>query len=182
VGGGAVVAARYQAVPNAFTLRSITYTPDHGPSNSLLLTSRPERILQQYLDDYVHLAGTYPCQADLSRLYDEDTDPVLSGQPCAVVRPVASVAITRVTILAQGLVRQPSARLHIVVTYTSGERWEHDQGMIPDEYQLGWGIFWTHLDCWSSLGTLELFGKLVPDIPAGADYVGPHLAEFHCKH
>jgi hypothetical protein len=67
--GSTLFAARYHEVPNVFTLPSITYTPEHGPANELLLASRPEQVFQRYVEDYIHLAGTYPCLADLGLPY-----------------------------------------------------------------------------------------------------------------
>jgi hypothetical protein len=183
VAGGTLVAARYQGVPSALTPSTSTYTPPQGPSSPLLLASRPERVFQVYLAAYIRLAGTYPCQANLSMpYYGDNTDPLLNGKPCAVRRPVAGYTITRVTVRSRGLFRQSDARLHIVVTYADGTQWEDDEGLIPDEYQVAWGVYYTHLDCWSSFGTLQVFGRLVPDVPTGAEYSKIGGGPYYCKH
>jgi hypothetical protein len=183
VGGSTLEAVRYQGMPNVFTLGSITYIPPRGPANPLLLASRPERIYQRYLDDYIHLAGTFPCVENLGLPYfDFFTDPVLDGKTCPVTRPVASYTITRVTIRDHGLFKVSDALVHVTVTYVNGARWDYDQVLIPDEYQNAWAVFWTHLDCWSFLGGLLLFGRLVPDIPAGAAYSVTLQSNAVCKH
>jgi hypothetical protein len=109
---------------------------------------------------------------------------VISGEPCPVIRPVASYKITRVTIRDHGLFKVLDALVQITVTYVNSTHWDYDQVLRPEKYQNAWAVFWTHLDCWSFLGGLTLFGRLVPDIPAGAEYYVeyfPQLGNFLCK-
>jgi hypothetical protein len=162
-----------RGLPSRFSTGSITYTPETGPSNPTLLDSRPERIVERYLADYIGLAGTFPCLQDLSSPYDATEDPVLLGQSCPVSRPVAFYAVNSVKVLSHGLVGLPEATVRFVINYTDGSQWTGETGLVPDRYQMPWGIYFAHLDCWSSLGTLQMFDNLVPDIPPGAAYSPP---------
>jgi hypothetical protein len=157
-----------QGIPNPLFRPSITYTPQQGPPNPALLDSRPERLVLGYVADYLSLAGTYPCVQDLSR-YDAIGDPVLVGHPCRITRPVASYAVTAVTILTHGLNGLLEAIVALVVRYTDGRQWPHTIGMYPDRY-LGFPLLYFHLGCWSSFDTLQMFGVLVQDVPPGAGY------------
>jgi hypothetical protein len=170
-----------QGIPDPLFLPSITYTPQQGPPNPALLASRPERLVQRYVADYIGLAGTYPCVPNpTSPYYDEDRDPVLVGQPCRITRPVASYAVISVTIRTHGLEGRPEAIVALVVRYTSGRQWTSAISMYPDRY-VSVPLLYFHLDCWSSLGTLQMFGYLVPEIPAGAGYSSPDGLVTYCK-
>ena len=153
-------------LPDKFFNTSVTYTPRQGPPNPILLDSRPDIIIEAYLDDYIRLAGTYPCAQDLARFDSNDAGFPL---PCPVHRPVASYVITSVTIEPQPLESEPLAIVRFVMTYQDGTRWASDLGMVPDKYPR-FAFFFIHLDCWGSLETLEMFGRLVPEIPHGAEY------------
>jgi hypothetical protein len=182
LGANLLIHTQYRDVPNLFGPHQITYTPAKGPASASLLATRPERIYQRYLDDYLHLAGTYPCLADLPLSFDNITDPVLQGKPCHVTRPVASLAITAVTIVERGLGQPQRALLQIQVTYTDGTKWAREAAMDPGEDHLAWGSYYTQLDCWSSFDTLQMFGRLVPDIPIGAQYLVSLPNHYACKH
>jgi hypothetical protein len=174
-----------QGIPDQLFRTSITYSPQQGPPNPVLLDSRPEHIALRYVADYLRLAGTYPCFQDLSQ-YFEDLDPVLAGQPCRISRPVASYAVTSVTIRTRGLLGGlPVAQVILVVHYTDGRQWTDTYfGMDPDRHvTLPFIDF--HLDCWFTFGTLQMFGRLVPDVPPGAEYGprgGPYLCKDHAGH
>jgi hypothetical protein len=175
-----------QGIPDQLFRTSLTYTPQQGPPNPALLDSRPERVALRYVADYLKLAGTFPCVQDLSQ-YLKHRDPVLAGQPCHISRPVASYAATSVTIRTTGLFGgPPEAVVILVVHYTDGEQWTDTYfGMRPDHYGTLPFIFYFHLDCWASYDTLQMFGRLVPDIPPGASYEprgGPYLCKNHAGH
>jgi hypothetical protein len=173
--------AALTGVPDLFFLPSITYTPAQGPTNPALLDSRLEAIMQRYLADYLRLACTYPCVQNLtSQYYDGVDDPVLLGGSCPITRPVASYGITAVTIRAHGLFGRPEALVTIAVNYSSGEEWTGTIGMYPHRLR-SLMFVWFHLDCWSSIGTLNMFGRLVPDIPAGAEYLSWDGLMSYCK-
>lgn len=147
----------------------VTYTPPQGPTSPILLDSRPDEILRQYLTDYIRLAGTYPCARNPTS-YEEIADPLLSTGHCGIIRsPVASFLITSVTIQAHGLLSRPRALVNLTVRYRDGSQWNTEIEMIPDEMQGPWP-FATHLTCWFGAGTLLMFGQLTPDIPSGAEY------------
>ncbi len=165
-------------VPDPFFQTSVTYTPAQGPASPVLLDSRPELVAQRYLADYLQLAHTYPCVADLTA-YDDSIDPVLDGEACTVTRPVATDTVTAVTIQAHGLLSRPFALVHVLITYADGSQWASIIGLVPYSFQHQ-GLTYIHLDCWSSLGTLRMFGHLVPDVPPGADY-SPHDGQYVCK-
>jgi hypothetical protein len=169
-----------QGLPDPLFRTSITYTPQQGPTNPLLLDSRPERIVLRYVADYLSVAGTYPCAQDLSQ-YAELDDPVLADQPCHIRQPVASYAVTSVTIRTRGVLGgAPEAVVILVVHYTDDQQWTHSFGLYPDRYQNLLGIH-VHLDCWFTFETLAMFGDLVADIPPGADYSQPNGLVHYCK-
>lgn len=168
-----------QGIPDVLFRTSVTYAPEQGPPNPALLDSRPERIVERYLADYISLAGTYPCVQDPSQ-YDEQQDPVLAGQPCPVTRPVASYVVTSVTIRTHGLLGYTDAFVAILVTYTSGQQWASALYLGPDK-DVGLVLINLHYDCWSSAATLDMFGNLVPDIPPGASYSSPDGLTSYCK-
>jgi hypothetical protein len=174
-----LVTALAQGVPDPEFRTSVTYTPQQGPPSPVLLDSRPERIVQRYLADYVSLAGTYPCAQDVSQ-YDILHDPVLNGQPCPVSRPIASYSVTSVTIQTQGFTNGSVASVRYLVTYADGSQRAYGMVLAPDRSQVLWPLE-THLDCWSSLTTLEVFGDLVPDIPPGAAYSSRDGLTTYCK-
>jgi hypothetical protein len=173
--------AALTGVPDVFFHPSIAYTPAQGPTNPALLDSRPEAIIQRYLADYLRLAGTYPCVQNLtSQYYDGVDDQFLQSGSCPITRPVASYGITAVTIQAHGLLGRPEALVTIAVRYSSGQQWTGTIGMYPHQLQ-SLMFVWFHLDCWSSLGTLAMFGQLVPEIPAGAEYLSRDGLMSYCK-
>lgn len=153
--------------------QSVTYTPPQGPTSPILLDSRPEAIVRQYLTDYIRLAGTYPCAQDPASYHEVQevsTGGFLDTGHCAVKRPVASFTIPSVTIRAGGLLNRSRALVSVTVVYRDGNDWNTEIEMIPDEVQGPWP-FATHLTCWESVGTLTMFGQLTPDISSGAEYV-----------
>lgn len=159
--------------------RGITYTPEQGPPNPALLDSRPERIVERYLADYLLLErGTYPCTDDLSR-YQGWSD--LIRVPCPISRPVARYASTTITIQPQGLLDAPDATVRFVITYQDGSQWASQMVLGPDRRDKV-GFFYIHLDCWSSQEPLTMFGNLVPDIPPGAGYGPPGAGPILCQH
>ncbi len=162
-----------------FSNTSVTYTPAQGPPSPTLLDSRPDYIVERYLADYIRLAGTYPCVQDLSQ-YAKSDDPVLRGQPCPVTRAVATYVVTSVTIQTHGLANLPVATVTVVLTYRDGQQWTTAVFLSPDRYQQD--VFtYRHLDCWSSADTLELFGRLVSDIPNGAAFSSPDGVTIQCR-
>ncbi|HEU5439563.1 MAG TPA: hypothetical protein VFU88_09760, partial [Ktedonobacterales bacterium] len=70
-----------------------------------LLDSRPEQIVAQYLADYIAVAGTFPCAADLASYPFRDIhvgDQFLLGHGCRVQRPVASATVLSVWVHHKG--------------------------------------------------------------------------------
>lgn len=166
------------SVPDPLFEHSVSYTPDNGPPNPALLDSRPDTIVMRYLTDYLRLAGTYPCIQDLHQYIVTD-DPVLNGHACPVNRPVARYAVTLVTIQPYGLFEVSYAQVQILVTYRDGTRFVSEIDLDPGSVQHV-GIYFLHLDCWSSLDTLIMYPDLVPDIPIGAEYE-PQEGQYRCK-
>lgn len=163
-------------LPDPFFNTSVTYTPSNGPPNPILLDTRPETVIAAYLDDYIRLAGTYPCAQDLSSF---DSTRAILSLPCPVHRPVASYVITSVMIVPQGLLEEPYADVRFTMRYQDGTHWASEIDLVPDDYSL-FGYFFVHLDCWSSIETFQMFGRLVPDAPRGARY-GPPDAPDSCQ-
>lgn len=61
------------------------------------------------------------------------------------------------------------ADVQLEITYVNGA--QHTMTLIvePDRYQEYW-LTYLHMDCWSSLGILLLYPKLVSQVPSGANY------------
>jgi hypothetical protein len=66
---------------------SYSCTLEQGPPSPVLMVTRPETVIGRYLGDDIRLAGTYPCSSDTYH-HGNDADPVFTGHPCPVVRPV----------------------------------------------------------------------------------------------
>ena len=52
--------------------KSFCYRPEHGPPSPVFFVVRPEVVARQYVADYIGLAGTFPCAADLGSIADPD--------------------------------------------------------------------------------------------------------------
>lgn len=157
--------------------RSFTYTPEQGPPAAGLVDTRPDVIVQQYLTDYLRVAGTYPCAQDPST-YDDFEDPITHGQPCPVHRPVVGFVVTSVYvgILPTIDLGAPGAEVHIQVSYADGERLVSTITLTPHRYQ-NYLLAYVHQDCWD----LPLFyPEAVPQAPRGVWYVTAG-GEEHCQ-
>lgn len=152
-----------------------SYTPPQGPPGAGLVDSRPERIVVQYIHDYISVAGTFPCASSLAdypaRL--EGGDPVLLGHGCTVRRTVASVTVLSVWVHRFGAeldyYTAPKATVRYRVTYTNGEAFEGTLTLAPMESQR-YFLTYIHLTCWQSLDTLLLYPDIVPYVPSGVRY------------
>jgi hypothetical protein len=181
------VYGRYETthdIPNPFWAtfnRTFTYTPEQGPPSRDLFATRPDIVVRQYLADYLRLAGTYPCVQNLDG-YNVDYDPFLDGKPCTVVRPVASVAITSVTVAPPGCDCGPAmAEVHFRVLYTDGQSYLSFMTLVPIESDPYW-LTETHMDCWMSNDFFRLYSDIVSQAPPGVRYrVRGEIGGYRCQ-
>lgn len=175
--------AQYQSshnIPNPFWGvfgKTVTYTPEQGPPSPVLVDSRPEAVMLQYIADYQKLAGTYPCAQDVAN-YVTSMDPVLIGQPCLVHRPVVSVGVRLVQVGAaasspggMGPFEPPQAEIHLMIIYAGGTQYAMTISMFPIRYDKYW-FSYLHMDCWDSSGIADMYPRLVAQAPSGAHYYG----------
>jgi len=172
-------------IPNPFWTffnGTLTYTPEQGPPAGLF-RSRPDEITRQALTDYIRVAGTFPCAEDLDT-YDLYNDPFLlrKQNPCTVTRPVASFAITSVTMVRGGSEHGTFFDVHFRVVYADGQSHDFSIFMIPHQHDTYW-LTMSNMDCWD--GALsDLYPDIVPQVPPGVAYygAGPNGGEvtFRC--
>ncbi len=138
------------------------YTPEQGPPSASLLETRPDAIVVQFLTDYIHVAGTFPCIASLANYHGYDdapdavrNDPVLSGggQVCRVHRPVVEVRITLVEMVGHLKsipgIWQPDARVHFHLQYSDGEHLEGVMHLFADRvHSQPYHATYIHDNCW----------------------------------
>lgn len=156
-----------------------SYTPEQGPPSASLLETRPDEIVAQFLADYIHVAGTFPCIASLADYQGyEGPDPVLNGrgEACTVHRPVAEVHITLVEVVA-GLQSipgrwQPEARVHFHLQYSDGEHLEGVMHLFPDRvHSQQYYATFLHDNCWDlSESGGYFYPHQVQQVPRGLRY------------
>lgn len=167
---------------------SYSYTPEQGPPGAGLMETRPDEISLQFIQDYISVAGTFPCVTSLASYSDESDagDPVLdgSGKPCEVQRPVHEVRITLVQVDAafKSLRSIPEATVHYRITYTDGEQLAGSFLLIPDlNRSQPYYLTYIHANCWFlGQASFEFYPDTGREPPRGLDYFTAHLAARHC--
>jgi hypothetical protein len=162
-----------------------TFTPaTAGKLNPMLLTIRPDQVLLRYLQDYLQVAGTYPCAPDLAS-YDNLSDPVLTGQTrtCPVHRPVAQIVINHVYVGKIGTEGGwPGAIVCYTIVYASGAKWTHLEYLNANQFAFYYRSA-VRLTCWGSVGILGLYPRVVSNLPHGINYPVTTVAgrEYRCQ-
>lgn len=166
-----------------------TYAVNVGPPAKDLLDSRPETIVAQYIQDYIAVAGTYPCTSDFP-FYDAQignqhyrVDPVLDNKPCLIKRQVQQIAMQSVRVTNKYWTTY--AYVTFTITYVDGESWTHTQYIIPQQTQSYFRTF-IHLTCWYFLDELDLydtFSKTGRSLPTtkGLSYTVSHPYRSVCN-
>lgn len=183
-GSGVLVAhGRYEVshdIPNPFWAtfnETYSYTPGGTSPNLTLFDVAPDTVVHQYLEDYIAVAGTYPCVSDPTQ-YDvpnaNEPDPVISGQPCTIKRSVGSIAILEVTVTTETagpLAGFPKATVRYEVRYPSSAALVGTITFWALRYQ-SYFRAWTHATCWRG-GYLLFFYDSHPTFhPKGVDGQG----------
>jgi hypothetical protein len=169
--------------------KAFRYTPEQGPPSPVFFDTRPEAAVEAYVADYLRVAGTFPCAADLHSIADSDQfayftandDPVLTGTGhCAVHRPVARVEVPAVYV---GKIFSDEgglgAQVDVRVTYADGERWAGQIGLDPQDGQAYAGLFGRyygaviHETCWLNEDWSPFYPNVVARVPHGIAYYPP---------
>ncbi len=148
-----------------------SYVPEQGPPSPVLLDTRPETVVEQYIADYVRVAGTYPCVASLTAVsdpgdfasYEINTDPILRPTgTCTVHRPVASMRMTAVFVGVLGVdTGVNGAIVNFSLTYATGEHWSNRLILRP--YRMTrYYLAFIHQDCWDISGAIWLYYRFYP--------------------
>ncbi len=144
------------------------------------METRPDTIVAQFLTDYIHVAGTFPCVESLAdyRGY-VGPDPVLNGkgEVCSVHRPVAEVRITLVEMVGHLKsipgIWQPEALVHFHLQYSDGEHLDGVLHSIPARaHSQPYYLTYIHDNCWS-LSTVSdsyFYPRQVQRVPIGLQY------------
>jgi hypothetical protein len=164
----------------AIVNKSFSYTPATAALDPSLLATRPDALVLRYIQDYIQIAGTYPCgQNENLAYYDESRDAVLNGEirVCPFPRPVAAVTIDHVYV---GIIGPdtgfPEAIVGFTITYADGSRWTNAQYLTT--YQnTSYDLAYLHLTCWGSFATTLFYPDVDPHIPNGAAWIDPHVPE-----
>lgn len=165
-------------IPNPFWALfnpQYAYTPSVAPPNRALYATPPDEVVQQFIADYITVAGTYPCVVNPAQFDFDNTDvrdPVLNGQPCSIHRPVAGVAIDSVVSSNQTagpLAGTPQAVVQYTVRYADGETITKSFTLWPMSY-LPFFRAWLYQTCWRE-ATIAGFYTTYPKLaPKGVDY------------
>lgn len=170
-----------------------SYVPEQGPPSASLLETRPDALVEQFIHDYIYVAGTFPCVATLADYQgDERGDPVLDGkgEPCNVHRPGAQVRITLVEIVAAPKsipgIWLPEARVHYQLQYSDGERLDSMMELFPDggysqhAHSQQYYFTYIHNTCWSMLlASWGFYPHQVQQVPRGLRYLDDRY-QWHC--
>jgi hypothetical protein len=143
-----------------------SYQPQDGPPGKELMDVRPETIWRQYIQDYIQVAGTYPC-ADSLDVYRQDDlqghqqDPVLNGKPClAKRRIVASVQIERITVERGAVgINGFAATISYTIHYSDATQWSDFAVLNPNQGE-NYLRAYIHLRCWSSVDTIFFYFRV----------------------
>ncbi len=183
-----VVHARYEMthdLPNPYWgifNRGYSYTPEQGPPSAVLLDTRPDEIVMQYLHDYLAVAGTYPCVEQVAGYNEDETyDPVIDGQSCGIHRQVTTLRVTRVT-ASTAVLGVTRVVVRYQVDYADGTRFAgafHMSASTSIEHSKAYFLTQIYANCWELLPLIGFYRHRSTPPPQGAEYYTPD-GMSHC--